>query len=358
MASTTNGTYTGLLIPAGSTQTITGSYILSDVSHSVATNANIGGGARQVVAPFISNMYAGASGEVGVLQQSTVTVCDIDRIFSVDLTEAHSKGFLGGFTVYDTDVSGGVLDSSSARIVVSISSGNAERDAFNAALRYGLENATDASSTTVSNYLKTETQTDVERLLNYDGLANLLEAAVLQRFGIALDASNGANNMRATMANGTALQRRSLFTQIDEERVEKYSTVSADGVYVSRERVAVMNFLPLTHNDLMALVWDVVVGDYTADSNTAPTDGSVISRRSGDHAPATVGALGADNDSYIIGAHTLGKYEDGSIVIAKPTLRRVAVRFVLKKDGAEAGDAFEVAAPGGDASSGYVLSLA
>lgn len=357
MASTTNGTYTGLLIPAGSTQTITGSYILSDVSEYIATNANFGGtGARQVVAPFISNMYAGASGEVGVLQQSTVTVCDIDRIFTVELTEEHSKGFLGGFAVYDTDVSGGALDSSSARIVVAMSVEG--KDAFNAALRYGLAAATDADSKSVSDYLKTETQADVERLLNYDGLANLLEAAVLQRFGITLDASNGANNMRNTMLAGTALQRRSLFTQIDEDRVEKYSTVSADGVYVSRERVAVMNFLPLTHNDLMALVWDVVVGDYTADSNTEPTAGSAITRRSGDHAPATTGPIGANNESYIIGAHTLGKYEDGTIVISKPTLRRVAVRFVLKKDGAATGDAFEVAAPGGNASSGYVLSLA
>ena len=355
MASTTNGTYTGLLIPAGSTETITGSYILSDVSQSIATNADIGGGARQVVAPFISNMYAGASGEIGVLQQSTVTVCDIDRIFEVDLTEAHSKGFLSGFSVYDTDVSG-VQDSDVARIVVAISPDG--RDGFLSALRYGLTTATDSSSKTVSDYLKEETQADVERLLNYDGLANLLEAAVLQRFGITLDASNGANNMRATMANGTALQRRALFTQIDEARVEKYSTVSADGVYISRERVATMNFLPLTHNDLMALVWDVVVGDYTADSNVAPTAGSAISRRSGDHAPATVGPIGANNESLIIGAHTVGKYEDGTIVISKPTLRRIAVRFVLKKDGASAGDAFTVATPEGDAAGGYILSLA
>jgi hypothetical protein len=358
----TDGTFTGSLIPAGSTQLITGSYILSDVSNSVGTNANfLGTGSRQIVAPFISTMYAGASGEVGVLQQSTVSIVDIDAIFTVDMNDAYAVKALRGFSVRDVDVSGAgeANVDPSAHIIVTMRGGETEKNEFNEALRYALTNATAVTdSAPLATYLKEEAQTDVERLLNYDGLANLLEASVLKTFAIELDVSHGANNMWTTMDNGAAAQRRALFTQIDEARVEKYATVSEEGVYINRERVALMNFLPLTVGDNLALVWDVVVGDYAAGSNTAPAAGAAISRATGDFAPAPTGpAAASGTESYIIGAHTAGKYEDGSIVISKPTLRRIAVRLNFGKTGATRGDAYEVAVSGAP-EAGYVLNLA
>jgi hypothetical protein len=353
---TQNGTYTGTLIPVGNTAVITPTYILSDASEALITKLD----ENIFVAPFVSRMYAGASGEVGTLTQTTVTILDIDKVFDVDLSGADAVDFLSGFAVRDMDVSSGGVDAvydPSAHVIVSMRDGTAKDD-FQAALLKALNNAK-YSTTSISDYLTTETQTDVTRLLNYDGLANLLEASVLQRFGIVLDTSNGSYNMWDTMNNGTEAQRRALFTQLTEDRVHLYSTVSGDGVNVSRERVAVMNFLPLKDDDTLALVWDVIVGDYAGD-NTAPTSGSVITRRAGDYAPGTTlpySATVANVENYIIGGTNSAQFNNtnGSVSITRPTLRRIGVRIKVKT--ASAATAFTVATPAGRAQTGFVLSL-
>lgn len=361
---TTNGTFSNVLVPAGNTSTITPSYILSDASESIATTITSGDVSGLFVAPFIARMYAGASGEVGTLTQTTVTIVDIDKIFDVTLVDASASKFLGGFAVRDVDVSMGDAGITgdidpSAHVIVTLRAG-ADKGNFQDALRFALNNAK-AGADSISDYLKTETQADVTRLLNYDGLANLLEASVLQRFGILVDTSNGSTDMWNTMNAGTAGQRRALFTQLTEGRVEKYATVSDDGVYISRERVALMNFLPLLKGDTLALVWDVIVGDYSAATNVAPTNGSVITRRAGDYAPGTTGAYAADPavENYIIGGTNLAQFNDtnGSVTISRPTLRRIGLRIKFEKSTGAAGDAYGVATPAGNVQAGYVLTL-
>jgi hypothetical protein len=343
------------LAPQGTTTTLSGQYIVSDASNSIITDvANDGTGL--FVAPFISRMYADASGSVGVIQQTTVQVVDIDRIFNIDLTESQSKAILAGFKITDNDVSGNLLDSSFASVVVSMSDAS---DAFITALAEAIASNSliDNTSTSLTNWLQAETRADVRRLLSYDTLANMLEASDLLSFGIALDASNGATNMWTEMASEaegeSAARRRALFTQLTESRIEKYALVDASGLDTSNERVTVFNFLPLLKGDKLAFVFDVIVGQYSAGSGEVPTVGALMTRAINDNAPGTVGGLAAGD--YIIGGQVESQFETGTLVISKPTMRRVAVQ--LRMEPSPVGDAF-AATRTGDVQAGYTLTLA
>jgi len=322
---------------------LAGNYILSDVSGAVSTSASAG----RFVAPYIATMYADASGEVGVLQQTTVTIVDIDRVFDISMNATEAVKILKGFVVRDEDASGSITDlSANVSVNMADTSGN-----FIQTLAAAIASAElkDGSGASLADWLKAEAQADVTKLLSYDTLANLLEASVLSSFKIALDASDGAADMWETISDGGAARRRILFTQLNESRVEKYALTSADGLDASNERVNVLNFLPLVKGDKFVMVFDVVLGQYTT-AGSAPTVGAFIDRVSKDAGPAYASA------GYIIGGNVTGNFDTAGLTIAKPTLRRVAIQLALGTDGT-AGDAFDFSRTG-SAANGYSISLA
>jgi hypothetical protein len=351
---TLNGVNYAALPPQGTTTPLTGSYILdTDASLNIITDVSSDGNGL-FITPFISRMYADASGSVGVLKQTTVEILDIDRIFNITLPDENAKKILKGFKVMDTDASGGVIYDPSANVSVDLIA-DASGD-FKTALMTAIASA-DLSDGTVSltNWLKSETQKDVTRLLNFDTLANLLEASVLTSFGINLDASGGASNMWTAMNAGGdgAARRRAMFTQLTESRVEKYATVDPSGLDMSNERVAILNFMPLVQGDKLAFVFDVIVGQYSAATGAAPTAGSLVSRVSND---AAIGTQGAYTDAYVLGGRVSSNFETGDLTIAKPTMRRIAVQLRLGNNSEAYGNAFPFTRSGTIAG-GHILSL-
>ena len=322
--------------------------LISDTSGSITTDASNG----EYVAPFIASMYADASGEVGSLQQVAVTVYDIDRTFTKELTAADAKKILKAFKVEDQDTAetGVVNADASANVLVSMVN-DASGD-FKAALVSALaaSDCTDASSTSLTNWLKAEARADTKALLSYDSLANLLEDGDFISFGIALDASGGAKDMWAKLSatdasgeNKIAARRRALFTQIKKETVQAYATVSTDGSGAALEPIATLNFLPLLQGDKLAMIFNVTVGQYTV-GGSAPTEGAKLTLKRADAGPGSSSVT----DGYIGASDVADKY-DATLLISKPTLRRVAVKLQMAAGGA----AFPLAARAGNA-----LSLA
>lgn len=354
---TLNGTTYVALPPQGSTPDLSGDYIVSDVSSHVITDSSAG----FIVAPFIASLYADASGTVGVVQQSTVEILDIDRIFDLSLNAYESAKILNAFVVTDLDLDGTV--DPSGHVSVTMATGAAVVD-FKAQLAAAIADAEmkDASGTSLTNWLKEEAKADVTSLLNFDTLANLLEASVLSTFDIALDASGGADSMHTVMgANEAEARRRTLFTQLNESRVEAYCTVAdPSGFATALERVKKINFLPMVAGDTLALVFDVLVGDYTAGvgvNGNVPNVGANITRSIVDAAPTGTGSGANGADSYVIGGNGFG-YANGTITISKPTMRRIAVQLHLG-EGGPAGQPISTvpsSSPNGDVQNGFELS--
>ena len=326
--------------------------ILDPSQNQVATDST----SNLFVAPYIGVMYADASGQVGVLEQTTVTITDIDKIFNVTLLDGDAMKIIGAFTVTDLDRAATEAgDISAASVQVDIS--GAKKADFVAALAQAVVDASDGS-VSLTNWLKAETKLDVERLLSFDTLANLLEGSVLSSFGIALDASGGANKMYTTIENGAAGLRRLLFTQLTENRVETYAP--AAGTDPSGERIKIMNFLPFLKGDKLAFVFDVYVGQYTPGANGVNgehvTAGAALTRKIQDASPAS--ELTAQ--SYITGAAAAGGAfaETGAVLtISKPSMRRVAVQVQLSTGGS-AFNTSRVAAMDTDGRTYQTISLA
>lgn len=352
---TLNGTNYVALPPQGTTNTLTGDYIVNtDASSHVITDSSAG----FIVAPFIARLCADASGTVGVVQQSTVEILDIDRIFDLSLNAVESAKILNAFVVNDLDLDGSA--DPSGHVGVTMATGAAVNN-FKAQLAAAIASGSmnDASGTSLTNWLKAEAKADVTSLLNFDTLANLLEASVLSTFDIALDASGGADSMHTVMgAEGAEARRRTLFTQLNESRVEAYC-VPSDGSNSLLDRVKTINFLPMVAGDTLALVFDVLVGDYTAGegvNGADPSVGAKITRSIADAALTGTGAGANGADSYVIGGTGFG-YANGTITISKPTMRRIAVQLHLG-DGVTAGDpisADPIANATGDIQNGFVL---
>lgn len=355
---TTQGVFSSNLPASGTTGTLTSNYILSDASSQVITDVSQGAiGTGIIVMPFIPKMYADASGTVGVLQQTTVQIIDIDHVFNVDTSVADAKKILKGFKVKDLDASGnGTLYDPSANVSVELIPGASGEFISTLASQIAASTSTSLSNKTLAIWLKEETQVDVTKLLSFDTLANLLEASTLKSFAIDLDASGGAENMWNLIGvddTESAARRRTLFTQFSEAHVEKYAYVDASGLDTSNERVIIMNFLPFVVGDKFTMVFDVVVGQYTMGSNTAPGSGAFISRAQGDYA---AGQTGAYTDAYVLGGQVASNFANNSLTITKPTLRRVAVQLALGKSDGTPGNAFAYTRSG-DIQSGYVLTL-
>jgi hypothetical protein len=326
-------------------ESLTGGYIAAvDVSNRVITDLSL----NTFVAPYIAAMYADASGTVGVLQKTKVEIVDIDRVFDISLNSVASAKILKGFIVRDVDVSGSITDVSAD---VSVSMANDASGDFIGALAAAIASTDlkDISGNSLTNWLKAEAQSDVTKLLSYDTLANLLEASVLASFNISLDASDGATDMWEVMSAGDAARRRLLFTQLNEDRIEKYALSNGAGTDASNERVTVLNFLPLVKGDKFVMVFDVVIGQYTT-AGSPPSVGAYIQRVKKDAQEIPT------NSTYILGTGVESSFADNSLTISKPTLRRVAVQLALGTDGT-ATEAFAFTRDG-SAANGYTLSLA
>ena len=303
------------------------SVAISDASGSITSDASNG----VFVAPFIATMCADASGTVGVLQQVTVSIFDIDETFDYSITDnAVCRNILKAFAV--TDVS----DGSGANVQVDMS-GDAKVDFHAELTNILLSDDLSNGSVSLKGWLKNETQADVTKMLSYDTLADLLEANTLQTFAIDLDASGGANDLYEVMDDdGAAAARRTLFTQLTESRVEAYA-IPSDGSGNSWENTNKLNFLPLVAGDKLVFVFDVTVGQYSG-SNTVPTNGAPISRIQIDNGSA-------DNTLSLNGGYTTSTvsssiFNNGSLVIYAPTKRRVAVRLEFTGSELTPGDAF------------------
>ena len=293
--------------------------LTSDASSAIVTSTED----KLYVAPYIAAMYADASGQVGLLQQVTVTVTDIDRSFDIELTDTEAVKILKAFKV--VDVSAGFLDSSQADVKVDTVTANAAefKSALMAALGSG--DLKDSEAVTLKNWLKAEARADTVKLLNYNTLSNLLEASDLLEFGIDLDASGGAANMWNAIDSGAAGLRRMLYTQLPIANTHAYAAPS-DGSNGSAEIVDTLNFLPLVKGDKLALIFDVTVGKYTAASNVAPTSGATITSKVND-----AQTLPADS-TYVDNANVPNKYSQ-DLVFTRPSRRRVAVKLQMSTGG-------------------------
>jgi hypothetical protein len=343
----TNGTYYNSLTG----QTLSGEYILGSSGEDIDASYNIKTSQDNnlYITPFIASMYADASGTVGVLKQTTVEIVDIDKIFYATLAnETDYKGILEGFMVTDLDATDA---SNNAHVKVDALQDPPKVAAFKAALMKAIDAATDSTTPggkALTAWLKEETQKDVTRLLSFDTLANLLEASVLRSFAIALDSSGGSANMWTALSTNpvanpledeTAARRRALFTQLKEENVEKYVHIhDPSGMGVSGERINVLNFLPFVNGDKLAFVFDVVVGQYDSSVPvpTAPTSGAYIGRVVGDAKISNPGESPFPGGDYIIGGQVESNFQTGSLTIAKPSMRRVAVQITLGAEGGAA----------------------
>jgi hypothetical protein len=318
--------------PGNSNTQLDGSFnitdvLTNDISSSIVTDASAG----LFVAPYIAAMYADASGTVGLLQQVTVSVFDIDNTFSVTLSDVNAVKIMKAFQV--SDVNGTGTDASAADVkvdAVNDASGGFQ-EALVAALVAG---PTDAASTTLVNWLTAEARADTVALLKYNTLSNLLEASDLLAFSIELDASSGAANMwkkiSATTVGNDQL-RRMLYTQLPISNTHAYA-VPSDSSSGSAEIVETLNFLPLVKGNKLAFIFDVTVGDYSTEGE-APTSGAIVTSTVND-------ANTTGSSAYVGGANVADKYTQ-SLIFSRPSRRRVAV--TMQMSGTTDGAAFNTA---------------
>ena len=313
------------------------------------------------IAPFIGDLYADASGSIGVLQQQTVTITGIDSIFDLTASEAQAKSLMRAFSVYEMNNAAvqsnfGVYDVS-AHVLVGMSWTNegTYEWPFKAALGEIIANSNldsaqtngHVSAETLYKYLKQEAHRDTVDLLSYDGLADLLEGSDLINFDIAVDASKGAESMwnklladnvgRNYYQNADSIaarRRRALFTQLPQSNISAYVT-GTDGSGLALEHVTKLAFLPLLKGDTIVFVFDVTVGDYTMGSGTAPTDGATTSQRvvkdqqyTGISGELTDPSGGIVNDVALAGAAE-SDYSIGDLMFTVPTKRRVAMKVKI-----------------------------
>lgn len=296
--------------------------------------------ARGIVAPFVANLYADASGTVGTLQEVAVTMTGIDHIFNVTASEANAVKLLNAFRIQD--LSAGYAASPEANIAVTMKSKQDFVDALAALLASGsavLEEDASGNPGTKSLYqwLKAESRKDTVDILSYDTLANLLEASDLLSYDIAIDASGGADNMYDAMnASGAsaASYRKAIFAQIPKTNVQDYITVAdASGLTMNYENVSELAFLPLKKGNKMTFVFDVAVGEYTMGSDVAPVTGARIWSVVNDAATATWASGAVGGGANFVGGNFLSETATSTyagspatkLVFSTPSTRRVAI---------------------------------
>lgn len=299
------------------------------------------------VSPVIGKLYADASGLVGTLQQVTVTINDIDRIFTADLTDAQAVAILNSFEI--TDVSAGpspAPTSQFAEVNVTMKQDNSGN--FISALMNILEADNtviyDASDNSLSEYLASETAKSTIELLNNDGIINLLEASeLLDDFTIALDASGGAKDMWNKMSTDNnkmdyespwATFRKAIFAQIPEVVVESYFDLSSNGTSILHEDISGLKFLPLRRGDTLAVVFDVEVGKYDW-ANGLMLGGPTLGTINNDAYPVfgsnyNVGGIFGNYNS---AAAASGYATSGGLEINQPVKRRVAIKLKMNSGG-------------------------
>lgn len=294
---------------------------LLDQSGGGASSVQTDGANGVFIAPFIAELNADASGTVGVLQQTTVLITGVDKVIDVTVNETHAKNILKLFEVVDMDSSANKWADVSVNVVGS-------EQNFKDALAAAIDDVSSGSTSTVFKgvtrygmygYLYAESYQDTLDQLSYDTLANLLEASDLMTFGIDIDAIGGAKNMYDAINAGSPLNRKALFTQIDEARVEQY-LIASDGSGASREGITKLAFLPLLKGDKLVFVFDTKVGDATA----AYSSGARMTREVNDNSSAA-----NISGSGITGTAEGTNYSNDTITFTKPSTRRVALQIAL-----------------------------
>jgi hypothetical protein len=321
---------------------------IADPSGTTVAATNVA--SAEFIVPFIAQMSADASGQVGVLQQLTVTMTQIDQKLNVVLDEADAIALLKSFVVTDTDA--GAPGSKTATADVDM----ANQAGFVAALAKAIsaDESTHTSDSFVVDgmfkygpygYLLRESRQDTLDMLGYDSLANLLEASDLLTFDIALDASGGATNMYNAMNTGSAQYRRALLKQLTEARVESYlQDASAQGHSgATAEAVAQLNFLPMWAGDKLVFVFDVTVGELSTAQKpvdapwSIPSNGAKISRIVNDGNGAL--SAGSAGDSAMAGGQvatsfgTTSAFGVENLVFTAATKRRIALYVQLAGTG-------------------------
>ena len=316
------------------------------------------------ITPFIGDLYADASGKVGVLQQQTVMITGIDSIFDLTATVDQAIRMVKAFEVLDVNgvpnpESWGAAEDVSAHVMVNMvndASGDFKSALAEIIANAGLvseQNNGEAAVATLYKYLKHEARRDTVDILSYDGLADLLEGSDMLAFDIAVDASQGATSMysklsthnwaRNTQLTQTILnasewkRRRALFTQLPQENIHKYAIPSLNDGVLKREHVTKMAFLPLLKGDVMVYVFDVTVGQYTLGQANpqVPTLGADMSERIVADAQynSIAGSLTDPAGTITNSMVTTNDYSNGDLLFTVPTKRRIALK--VKIDGTD-----------------------
>jgi hypothetical protein len=320
---------------------LTTALVTPQVSDVPATQVSTDAATGLFVVPFIADLSVDASGSVGVLQQVSVTMTQIDRILNVTLPDADAVKLLKAFQI--SDVAYGQGQSKVADVTVSMKEKALFVEALTKAIAEKEMNAVDmefvdgAAVRGMYGYLLKESRQDTLDMLGYDSLANLLEASDLLSFDIALDASGGADNMYNTMNAGAAAYRAALFKQLTESRIESYM-LDASGLAhtgVPAEAVTQLDFLPVWNGDKLVFVFDVTVGEVTSKPAGAAwgaaNSGAKITRTFQDGTSATNSTAGAGNlagGASAVDFSNNASYADAGaqLIFTAPTKRRVALQ--------------------------------
>lgn len=310
----------------------------------VAPVYTVSTGSEGVVVPFVADLYADASGTVGTLQQVTVTMTGIDEVFNVTVSDADAVKILNAFTI--TDISAGYKEDNRAEVKVDMK--EAGESNFIAGLAAAIaDNASRATTAGVSGeslyaWLKRETRKDTVDLLSYDSLANLLEASDLLTYDIAVDASGAASNMFDKMVEGSAAYRKAIFTQISKTNIDEYAAPS-DGSVQNSEAATGLGFLPLLKGDKLTFVFDVTVGEYTMNSDVAPSSGAKINSvvndastaaPSGDYASSGTNQQAGAISSGVAPDATDYNGDNAQLLFTTPSKRRIALVVQMSTGGA------------------------
>lgn len=203
------------------------------VGSSISTNAAAG----VVVCPYVPKMAADASGDIGSVQQETVTVTDVQYTYTASLNVLNAYKFLNAFTVsgHGPNV-GDQLD-----VNVTDVSG----------LREVIRDGLDAVKSSINSNMESDLMNQIARWIQSDGLLNTVEDAAATNAHVAIDSSDGAANM----ANSSGLSsvgagplRRVLYTQISNTALMAYKDVSEEPI---------TNAFPLRQGDSITFVWDI-----------------------------------------------------------------------------------------------------
>ena len=232
------------------------------------------------VVPYVASMNETGSGTYSTtaVEQQTVVISGIDRVFNWGCSLADSIKLMGAFVCVDS--SGEALTVGSGSLDVSMNDINALTEVLVTAIN----GAVDSSNKTAAAYLTANLSTELTTLLASSFFTNLGSADAntikgqvsLDSVDLALDASGGAANMAENLA-GDHGWCDDIYTQIPLSTLDKYLAGGAVGDSASDEPST--TDLPLLKGDTLVFVFDVAAnGSVTLNKagNTAniPVPGS------------------------------------------------------------------------------------